>query len=175
MTYTFKFLDKTKSEEYLPALFDILYRNMMKTMPVGGTYDENKQFWTSCIAPEIMAEDRQVILMYADDELAGYFKYSLSAEGDELAAEDLQIWERYQKTKLFGEFFRFMKTVIPPDTEYIKAYTGIQKSNSLSIMEKLGMEIVGTNKNGVSLCLRGKCAPLFDRLQNKGERKAADK
>ncbi len=42
---TFQFLNKTQAEVMLPQMFDILFTNMSKIAPTGGSYAQDKQIW----------------------------------------------------------------------------------------------------------------------------------
>lgn len=155
-------MDKSKADDMLPSLFDVLYANMSKIVPTGNSYKEDKRVWLSCVAPAIQRENRQIVLMYVDDALAGYFQYYIS--NSILMVEEIQIKPAYQRTRLLFWFYKFMKSVIPKDTAFIEAYAQKPNMNSQSVIRSLGMECIGENKNGLAWHYRGDCQKLFERF-----------
>jgi len=147
----FVFMEKAKGEQFLPMLFDILYDNMRIIAPSGEGYEEDKRIWLSNVAPAIQKEPRQIILMYADDDLAGYLQYYIN--GGIFMVEEIQIKSQYQRTTLFYAICRFMLGIISLDTIYIEAYAEKRNQNSRRIIGKLGMEQIG--ENGSYLHYRG--------------------
>ena len=75
MKYQFSFLKKQCAENILPILFEILYSNMSVIAPTGNTYEQDFQLWQSSVAPALSKQQRQIVLMYSDDEIVGYFQY----------------------------------------------------------------------------------------------------
>lgn len=149
---SFRFYNKTQSKEILPQMFDILYSNMSRIAPTGNSYDKDKQLWLSFMesAP---AENQQIILMYVDDILAGYFQYSINK--DTIVIEEIEIKPEHQRTALFYRFFKYAVSIAPKDIFYAEAYINKYNSNSKTIAGKLGMQIIGENQNGSSWHLRG--------------------
>ena len=149
----FCFLDAKQAEAVLPQMFDILFTNMNKIAPTGNSYDEDKATWLSFMYPSVNKGPQQIILMYADEALAGYFQYSI--DGNTLFAEDIEISPDYHRTFLFTLFFRYLMSIMPKNIEYIKANIHKTNLNSQTIAGKLGMQIVGENKNKISWQLIG--------------------
>lgn len=158
----FRFMDKNKAEEVLPILFDLLYANMSKIVPTENSYEEDKTFWFSCVAPALQREKRQIVLMYVDDVLAGYFQYYISDKT--FVVEELQIKPVYQRTRLLYYFYKFMQSIVPKDTMFIEAYAQKPNKNSQSVIRSLGMECVGENKTGLAWHYKGDCQKLFERF-----------
>lgn len=85
--FSFMQLNPTQTTTLLPQMFDILYANMSCIAPTGNSREEDWRLWQSYMASE--QNRAQVILMYADDTLAGYFQYRI--EGDTLCADEIEI------------------------------------------------------------------------------------
>lgn len=149
---SFRFYDKTLSKEILPLMYDILHSNMSRIAPTGNSYDEDMLQWMSFMesAP---TDGQQIILMYVDAFLAGYFQYRLN--NDTMIIEEIEIKPEHQRTSLFYRFFKYAVCIVPEDIAFVEAYINKHNSNSQAIARKLGMQIIGENKNGSSWHLRG--------------------
>ena len=88
-------------EKILPELFRILYGNMSLIAPTGGTFKEDFAVWRAYIIPAMQGEQRQIVMMLCDGELAGYFQYDIC--NDVFMMEEIQIKPEYQGTGLFRE------------------------------------------------------------------------
>ena len=149
----FRFFDREQSEYILPQIFDILATNMNRIAPTGNSYEDDKQMWMSHMTT---LQKNQILLMYVDEKLSGYFQYCI--EQDVMLIEEIQIVPNYQRTVLFYRFFRFAASMIPTDVVYVEAYVNKRNWNSQQIAKKLGMKIVGENKNGHSWHYQGELA-----------------
>lgn len=149
---TFQFYNKTQSADLLPKMFDILYSNMSRIAPTGNSYDNDKQEWLSFMenAP---FDGQQIILMYVNEILAGYFQYCI--KDHTMVIEEIEIKPDYQRTALFYRFFKYAVNIVPKDTLYVEAYINKYNANSQAIAKKLGMQIIGENKNKSSWHLSG--------------------
>lgn len=135
--FRFEFMDKARKGDYLPRLFDILYDNMNPIVP-GGAYDTEKAAFLAEVGPALEKGPRKIILMYAGDELVGYFQYYVN--GGFFMVEEIQIIPAYQSTTLLYALFRFLERVLPEDVETIGAYVHKENCRSRRIIRKLGME-----------------------------------
>ena len=144
--------DQTQSDVLLPQMFEILSTNMNKIAPTGSGYEEDKKIWLSYMIPSL--KEKQIILMYVDEVLAGYFQYSTNI--NTVLIEEIEILPDYQRTLLFYRFLKYISKIIPENIEYAEAYINKSNSNSQRIAQKLGLQIVGENPNGHSLRYRGK-------------------
>ncbi len=139
-TYTFKFLDKSKVCEVLPALFNILYENMEIIAPFGKSYENAKAEWLGKVTPAMKKDKRQIVLMYDGEILAGYAQYYTN--DTILMVEEIQLKSKYQRTMLLYEFCKFIKAIVPSEITYIEAYADKRNTNSQKLMEALGMTII---------------------------------
>ncbi len=146
-------------------LFDILHSNMSRIAPTGKSYQEDLSFWLSCITSALEKEPREILLIYDGNEMAGYFQYFVS--GDTFMMEDIQLRDRYQGTGMFGEIYTYLTTTIPTDTEFVEAYANKSNHKSIAILNHLGLEMIGENKNGISYHFRGKYENILQRYSKK--------
>lgn len=163
MSYKFTYLDKQYTEEILPDLFEILHSNMSVISPTGNTYEEDFALWSSCVAPAMQKENRQIILMYSGDALAGYFQYYTNS--DSLMMEEIQIKEEYQGTGLFNTFYSWLVVKLPEDIKYVEAYANKKNVKSQGILEHMGLVKSGENKNGNSFYYKGDYTQLLKKYR----------
>lgn len=162
-TSKFLFLDKQKSEKYLPDLFGILHSNMSLIAPTNNSYEEDYEIWCSCIIPAIQKRQRQIVLMYAESKLVGYFQYYINAETHSLMMEEIQIIKELQGTGLFNEFYKWLLKHLPEDILFVEAYANKKNYKSQAILKHLGLVKSGENKNGKSFYYKGKYADLLSK------------
>ena len=149
----FKYADKSNIEELLPKLYDILHTNMSYIAPTGNTYETDRRLWLESVAPAMKKEQRQIILMYVDEELAGFFQYYVNNEL--FMMEEIQIKAWYHGTGLFRQFFAWLVKESPVDLKYVEAYAHKSNLKSRAILECLGLSKVGENKQNTLLHYRG--------------------
>ena len=113
LTFTFRFVDKGSFSRVAPALFDLLYANMSEIAPSGYCYEEDRAVWMEAVVPAMEKENRQVVLIYADDVAAGYFQYYTNAE--RLMMEEFQLKRPYQGSGAFGALFSWLLPQLPQD------------------------------------------------------------
>ena len=160
-TAEFLYLDKLKTDKYLEDIFEILHSNMSLIAPTGNSYKEDLEMWSSEIIPALDKEQRQIILMYVDNSLAGYFQYYINTDTNSFMMEEIQIKKEYQGTGLFSEFYKWLLKQLPKSIMYVEAFANKKNHKSQSILTHLGLECVGENKNGNSLYYKGEYADLL--------------
>ena len=159
----FRFLEKPPAPEILDEIFDILATNMRVIAPTGLTYEEDKAQWMSCVPPALEQEARQMVLIYASDDLAGFFQYYVTADHNVFMMEEIQFKEAYRGSGLFGELYRFLIPKLPADIVYVEAYADKRNTKSLAVLEHLGLTVIGENKNKISWHLQGDFAVLKEK------------
>ena len=160
---TFKFLPKEHAEEYFPALFDILYNNMSKIAPSGMTYEEDFNEWYGAVLPALVNnEPRKIILIY-DDKLIGYFQYYVNETT--FMMEEIQFLPGYQGKGIFQKLFARLAEIVPHDIPFVEAYAHKNNSKSQGILDHLGLQVIGENKNGNSYHFRGDCQTMLERYR----------
>lgn len=160
-TSKFLLVDKQGLGEILPDLFKILHSNMTLIAPTNNSYEDDMKIWMTMIVPAMESESRQIVRMYVDDELAGFFQYDIKA--DSLMMEQIQIKEEFRGTGLFSEFYRWLVKQLPKDIKNVEAYAHKNNFKSQSVLEHLGLVKMGENKNGISFYYKGKYADLLKR------------
>lgn len=134
-------------------LFDLLYDNMKVIAPSGLPYEEEKNNWLATVSPAIDKAPRQVIMCFDNDTLAGFMQYYI--RNDLLMIEEAQLAGAYQRTTAFYRMCKHLSGILPNNIAHIEAYADKRNLNSISIMKKLGMEIVEDDESSPFLHLRG--------------------
>ena len=158
-----EFLDKAKADSVLPQLFAILHSNMSCIAPTGNTYEQDLDFWLSCVKPALEKAPRQILLVFSDEELAGYFQYYVN--NGVFMMEEIQFSDPYKGSGIFSELYRYLVKTLPADTEFVEAYANKSNEKSIAVLGHLGLEIIGENKNGNSYHFRGRYENLLRRYQ----------
>ena len=134
---------------------------MSRIAPTGNSYDEDFSMWMSCIKPALEKAPRQILLLYDNDEIIGYFQYYVN--DGVFMMEDIQLREQYHGTGIFSQLYRYLVQMLPPETEYIEAYANKKNEKSIAVLIHLGLDIIGENKNGISYHFRGRYENLIRR------------
>ena len=151
----FKYMEKYEFEDYLPAMFEVLYANMSSIAPTNNSYEADFQIWVSYITSALCETYRETILLYADSEFVGYFRYSLNSGTQSFLMEDIQIKSEFQGAGLFSSCLRWLVNQLPENILCVEAYADKRNNRSRAIMEHLGLKCKGENKNGISLHFAG--------------------
>jgi len=161
--FEFKFADKLQIKLLLPDLFRILHSNMSIIAPTNNSYNEDYEIWSSYIIPAIQKEERQIVLMFAESKLVGYFQYYINSDTVSLMMEEIQIIKAFQGTGLFSEFYNWLIKSLPKNIMYVEAYANKKNLKSQSILKHLGLVESGENKNGNSFYYKGKYVDLLNK------------
>ena len=151
--YSFIYADKAHLSEVLPLCYDILYSNMNKIAPTGNTYDEDFSTWYACVFPAMQKDPRQIILMYHENTIVGYFQYYIN--DGMLMMEEIQIREDHHGTGLFRMFYGWFLNRQTAEIQTVEAYANKRNLKSQGILNYLGLTVCGENKNGNSYHYRG--------------------
>ena len=163
MQVVFRYLPKPPSSALLDEIFGILAANMRVIAPTGLTYEEDRAQWMACVPPALTKDARQMVLIYAGDELVGFFQYYVTADHSVFMMEEIQFKEAYRESGLFGELYRFLIPKLPADIVSVEAYADKRNTKSLGVLGHLGLTVIGENKNGISWHLRGDFAVLKEK------------
>ena len=123
--------------------------------PTGNSYEEDYRLWYSAVAPALEKDVRQIILIYKDTEIIGYFQYYVNETT--FMMEEIQFIKEYHGTGLFQHLYSYLFEIISQETPHVEAYAHKQNQKSQSILKHLGLQIIGENKNGNSYYFRGDC------------------
>ena len=148
-------LPKNDAEDILSVLFKILHSNMSVIAPTGNDYEKDYRIWIESVSHGLKQDARQIILIYDDAEIIGYFQYYVNSST--FMMEEIQFKKEYQGTGIFRLLYSYLFEIIPQETLYVEAYAHKQNSKSQNILKHLGLRIVGENKNGNSYHFRGDC------------------
>ena len=161
--FEFKFAVKLQMEQLLPDLFRILHSNMSIIAPTNNSYKEDYEIWSSYIIPAIQKEERQIVLMFAESKLVGYFQYYINSDNVSLMMEEIQIAKEFQGTGIFSALYKWLVEQLPKDVESVEAYANKKNLKSQSILKHLGLVELGENKNGNSFYYKGKYVDLLNK------------
>lgn len=165
MITKFKKLNKSKKDDILPVLFDIYHGNMSRICPSVKPYDVEREEWISEVSPALDKNPRQIILMYQNDDLAGFFMYY--TRGDLLMVEELQLKEKYQRTLLLHRLFTYLTEILSSGCSRIEAYANEENYRSLSLMKYLGFNIVDKNERRKLFHLRAASVDIIPKVKTK--------
>ena len=163
MQVVFRYLPKPPCSALLDEIFGILATNMRVIAPTGLTYEEDRAQWMACVPPALTKDARQMVLIYAGDELVGFFQYYVTADHSVFMMEEIQFKEAYRESGLFGELYRFLIPKLPADIVSVEAYADKRNTKSLGVLGHLGLTVIGENKNGISWHLQGDFAVLKEK------------
>ena len=127
----FDILLKNKTDKVLPSLFRILHSNMSVIAPTGNDYEKDYRIWIEAVSHGLKQEARQIILIYDDAEIIGYFQYYVNSTT--FMMEEIQLKKEYQGTGIFRLLYSYLFEIIPPETLYVEAYAHKQNSKSFHL------------------------------------------
>ena len=160
-----RFIFKQMRIEDIPMfadkLFSILANNMRVIAPTGNSYDEDYKIWLEYSEPAWREERNSVILIFCEENLCGYFQYSIN--GMTFRMEEIQFKQEYQGSGLFAELYHYLMSIIPERIKYVDAFANKENKKSQEILKHLGLTQVGENKNGKSLYFKGEYKALSER------------
>ena len=153
MNFSVQHADKEQLKELLPELFEILYSNMATAYPTGDTKEEDYRIWSEYFPESLEDPTRKLVLISVEQSLAGYFQYRTTE--DLFMMEDIQMKQAYHGSGVFRALYCWLVHQLPQSLKTVEAYTNKKNFNTQGILEHLGLEICGENKNGKSFHYRG--------------------
>lgn len=158
----FVYLNKADFDKFADKIFNILADNMTAIAPTGNSREEDFKLWHQAISGAIKAENRHVIHICENGSgnIIGFFQYSINT--DTFMMEELQICNEFQgKDNIFRDLFGFVLKNIGHELLYVEAYANKSNHKSIGILSKLGLKVIGENKNGLSFHFKGDFADLI--------------
>ena len=159
MNLSFEYINKSDFFAASDAVFDILAENMTVIAPTGNTRDYDYKCWRGCVSDALQHDERQIILIKDNENLAGYFQYCTNE--DTFMMEEIQLRPEYRGKGVFRELYGFILKNIRNDLEYVEAYASINNRKSIGILERFGLLNISLNKNGRSYHFKGKYSDLL--------------
>ena len=157
MKIIFEHYFKDIPQEQIPQMFDILAGNMRIIAPTGDSYEEDRRIWLAEAVPAF----EHVILIFDDGQLAGYFQYRL--QDNTLCMDEIQFAKPYQGSGLFRRLYQYLTTIIPQDTQHVAACANKMNQKAQNILEYLGLQRIGENKNGKSFIFNGAYQAILEK------------
>ena len=130
----FAYLNKEEKDVWLPRLFDLLYDNMQSVAPTGLSREEEKRQWMEAVSPALEKAPRQIILCFAEEELAGYVQFY--TRETLLMVEEVQIAKHYHRSFVFYRLCRFLLEQLPPEIAIVEAYAEKRNRHSRKIKHR---------------------------------------
>ncbi len=145
-TAKFKYLEKNEFSAYAPMLFSILHTNMSVIAPSGNSYDEGYTNWCNTFGKAfIEREQRKLILIKSEATIIGFFGYSCNESTFKM--EEIQLASEYHGVDgIFRQLYHFVVENLPAGLKYVEAYADKRNGKSISILNRLGLKIVGEDE-----------------------------
>ena len=158
MNISFKFADKSRLKVILSDCFKILRSNMEMITPDGKTYEEAFSEWDSAVSPAMSKDARQMILIFDEDDLIGFFMYYVSSET--FMMEEIQIDNKHQRSGVFALLYKWLLPKLPEYLKTTEAFAHKSNMRSQKILEHLGLTCL--NQDGEYLCYKGSFKTLLE-------------
>ena len=157
------FLRKKDIGKDLRKLFELLSSNMDSIDPTGDPPEEDYRIWKGFILSEIEKPEREILLLKQNDDIVGYFQYSLRDTA--FIMEEIQFHPSIRGSGAFGELYRFLAAIIPDNVTRVEAYANKKNLRSQAILEHLGLRITGENQSGKSWHYVGDCREMLNKYR----------
>lgn len=160
---SFIYLDKHDFDIYAPDIFHILADNMTVISPTGNSREEDYACWCEAINDGLKKDARQIILIFdkVAEKIVGFFQYYIN--GDLFMMEEIQLDSMYKgRYHVFRDLYAFILSNIDTNLAFVEAYANKHNSKAIGILEKMGLKVIGLNKNGNSYHFRGDYQDLID-------------
>jgi hypothetical protein len=160
-------LEKNNFNKFSKKIFSILANNMSVIAPTGNTYEDDYNEWSKAIGETLKKETRNIIIIYFDDILVGFFQYYTTSDGL-FMMEEIQILPIYQgkKYNIFRKLYGFVFSILPKNIKKVEAFANKKNYKSQRILNHLGLHIIGNNKNGKSHHYQGSFKSLMKWYNN---------
>lgn len=146
---------------YINEMFEILSDNMNEIAATGNTFDEDFMSWSECVVPAIQAGRRNIILIFSEEKLCGFFQYFVS--DTTFRMDEIQFRKEYHGSGLFSELYHYITTIIPPDTKFVDAFSRKENKKSQGILKHLGLKETDGSQNGNTLYFKGEYKTISER------------
>ena len=146
--FSFEYLKPCNFDLYAELLFKMLSENMSQIIQ-DDFNEDGYDIWYSSVNEGIKNEKRRIILITENSTkvVVGFFQYYTNK--DTFMMEEIQIKTGYRtKFKIFRKLYGFVLDNIVPRPLFVEAYTDINNSNSMEILNTLGLELVGKTADG---------------------------
>ena len=116
--------------------------------PTGNSFEEDFIEWNKAVSEGIQKPERNIILIYADSILAGFFQYYTNKDGL-FMMEEIQLSPKYQgkEYNIFKLLYGYLFLILPMNLITVQAYAEKRNQKSQGILCHLGLHIIGEDKN----------------------------
>lgn len=143
---TFEYLDKSEFATVSEEIFNILAENMEAIAPSKNSREEEFVRWHKAVGGGLQQDERQIVLIKAQNELIGFFQYYTNA--DTLMMEEIQFKPTYQSKGVFRKLYGFLLSNINAELRFVQAYADTRNGKSIGILEKMGLLKIGAAQGG---------------------------
>lgn len=158
----FSYLPKDAFDRHSRALFEILADNMSLIAPTGNSREDDYRSWYQAVRDGLKASSREIVLIsdMDTDHVIGFFQYYTNA--DTFMMEEIQILRVYQGKQVFRPLYRYVLPKLHDKVRFVEAYADKRNHQSNGILARLGLLVVGENRNGLSWHYRGSYDDLLN-------------
>lgn len=161
--FSFRYMDRGEFSDFAGMLFELLADNMNRIAPSPNSREEDFAAWRPMMEEQLACDARKIVLIREDDaRLVGYFQYSL--DSDTFHMEEIQFLPSVQGNGLFRTLYGFVLPKLPDNIRFVEAYAHQDNARSNGILTRLGLQVIGKNRNQTSLHYRGEYRDLLNWL-----------
>ena len=153
-----RYLDKGNELGLLEELFGLYFENMNAIAPEKAPYEVQKREWVACIGEALTKDPRQILLIYAEGEMAGFCMYYINK--GILMIEELQLRRAYHRTAVLLPPYRHFKKQ-SGRFESVECFAHKQNSHSRKLIGKWGLESVDETPDGRIIHFRAAAYRVF--------------
>lgn len=152
--FTFRYMEQKEFSGLAEKLFDLLADNMNRIAPSPNSREDDFASWCPMMEEQLAGDARKIVLISDDAaQIVGYFQYSL--DSDTFHMEEIQFHPAMQGSGLFRALYGFVLPRLPENIRFVEAYAHQDNAHSQAILSKLGLQVIGRNRNQTSLHYRG--------------------
>lgn len=152
----FIIMDKDRVDCCIEELFGIFYSNMSQITP-----EEDYSSWAQIIKRNLNNPTRNIVLMYDNDLLIGFFMHSIT-NNEIWNMEEIQIKREFQgKNNIFRRLYGFLINLLPDGIKTVTACAHKLNAKSQGIIEHMGLRFMMEDKD-TFYCYQGMYEDLLN-------------
>ena len=132
----------------LPRMFEIIAENMNEIAPTGNSLEQDRKLWTQAMLEELQKPGKRWVIVFSDDELAGYALYGIC--GDILHMDEIQVAKAQQGDgRMFPALLgKQLRDAQAAGVRKLYSYANERNEKSQGILRNLGLRPVGQTPRG---------------------------
>ena len=156
------FMNPKEKDVWLPRMFTLYDSNMRRIAPSGLPFEREREAFLRELSPALDKAPRRVLLACSGDRLLGYIQYY--TRDTLLMIEEVQVDREYHRTRLFYRMCCAVAAELPEGISTVQAYADRRNLDSVAMMNRLGMKVIGDPSASPFLHLSGDAAGLYRRF-----------